>query len=105
MRPDVQEHRTCRGDDPLPNRRRIVTHEAPGGAMTSAWEALSWIAFNERRSTTPTDDLKHLVRLCANDSPPKVLEALEARAASEPYCALESVIKYRIIDRYKYSYN
>ena len=73
----------------------------PVGAVMSAWEVLSWIAFKEIRTNPPTHDFRNLVGLCGNDSPARVLEALEARALQEPYCALKGTATIRpdLLDR------
>jgi hypothetical protein len=102
--PGVYEQRMYCRVDPLRGGRRSVRNEAPRGAVMSAWEVLSWIAFNEIRQTTLKDDFKDLVRLCADDSPPKVMEALKARAALEAYRARDSASKYQMVDGHEYSY-
>jgi hypothetical protein len=68
----------------------------------SAWEALSWIAFKEIRSTIPADDFKALVVRWGDDSPPRVLEALKARAAPQPYCVLDAFLEYDGLDQNSY---
>lgn len=67
----------------------------PAAAMMSAWDVLSWIAFKDVRPRPGSDEaIDFAYRWSDSDAGP-VLEALEARAAVEPYCVVRSLFRDR----------
>jgi hypothetical protein len=84
----------------LSKANKTASSAVPTKGLLSAWQVLSWIAFREIRRTTSDEDLKSLADQWGGDSPPRVLQALKARAGEEPYCVLSAVTKYDGLDRF-----
>lgn len=69
-----------------------TTLSAPAGEIMSAWDVLSWIAFKEVRPRPDTDEAIDFTYRWSDSNAGPVLEAIEARAAIEPYCIVRPLI-------------